>query len=71
MRVHVNGDPRDLAADVTVAEVVADVAGAGAAESGRGIAVAVNDEVVRRAAWPATRVNEGDRVEIITAVQGG
>ncbi|ROO83872.1 sulfur carrier protein [Actinocorallia herbida] len=71
MRVHVNGDLRDLAAGTTVADVVAGTAGRSAAAEGRGIAVALNDEVVRRAAWPATPVNEGDRVEIITAVQGG
>jgi sulfur carrier protein len=37
----------------------------------RGIAVAVNDEVVRRKQWDAVRLREGDRVEIVTANQGG
>ncbi|GAB5536237.1 MAG: sulfur carrier protein ThiS [Rubricoccaceae bacterium] len=36
-----------------------------------GIAVAVADRVVRRADWPETPIAEGDRVEIITAAQGG
>jgi len=36
-----------------------------------GIAVAVNDEVVRRSAWNDTILAEGDRVEIVTARQGG
>lgn len=36
-----------------------------------GVAVAVGDRVVRRAAWAETAVQEGDRVEIITAAQGG
>ncbi|GAB2818857.1 sulfur carrier protein ThiS [Actinocorallia aurea] len=71
MRAHVNGDPCDLAVGTTVADVVVHVAGPIAAEGGRGIAVALNDEVVRRAQWPATTLNDGDRVEIITAVQGG
>jgi sulfur carrier protein len=37
----------------------------------RGIAVAVNGEVVRRADWPGARLSEGDRVEVLTAAQGG
>ena len=37
----------------------------------RGVAVAMNDEVVRREAWTDTRVAAGDRIEIVTAQQGG
>lgn len=40
-------------------------------EQARGIAVAVNDEVVPRRQWMTYPVGEGDRVEIITAKQGG
>ena len=36
-----------------------------------GVAVAVNDEVVRRQAWNEATLQEGDRVEIVTAKQGG
>ena len=37
----------------------------------RGVAVAVDGEVVRRADWPEHRLTEGTRVEVLTAVQGG
>jgi sulfur carrier protein len=37
----------------------------------RGVAVAVGDEVVPRAAWTTTTLTEGDRVEVLVAVQGG
>lgn len=37
----------------------------------RGIAVAVNDEVVARPDWPARRLLEHDRLTIIRATQGG
>ena len=37
----------------------------------RGIAVAVNDRVVRRADWRDHHVEAGDRIEIIQATQGG
>lgn len=39
--------------------------------SATGVAVAVNDRVVRKAAWGDTRLNEGDKVMVITAVCGG
>ena len=36
-----------------------------------GIAVALNDTVVRRADWHHTDITSGDVVEVITATQGG
>ena len=36
-----------------------------------GVAVAVNDRVVRKAAWGETRLADGDKVMVITAVCGG
>lgn len=36
-----------------------------------GIAVAVNDRVIRKAAWGETLLAEGDKVIVITAVCGG
>jgi sulfur carrier protein len=36
-----------------------------------GVAVALNDSVVPRAEWPRTALDDGDRVEVLTAVQGG
>jgi sulfur carrier protein len=37
----------------------------------RGIAVAVNGEIVRKSLWEMTLVDRGDIVEIVTAVAGG
>jgi sulfur carrier protein len=36
-----------------------------------GIAVAVNDKVVTKSRWSAHAIREGDRIEVIHAVQGG
>ncbi len=36
-----------------------------------GVAVAVNDAVVRRSEWTAVTLRPGDRVEIVSAKQGG
>lgn len=36
-----------------------------------GIAIAVNDRIVRKSAWGEHRLIDGDRIEIVKAVQGG
>ncbi|WP_428986131.1 sulfur carrier protein ThiS [Streptomyces pyxinae] len=36
-----------------------------------GVAAAVNETVVPRGQWAGTRLGEGDRIEVLTAVQGG
>ena len=67
MRIHLNDTPRELPAGSTL--------GALARELGlsdrRGVAVALNDAVVPRAAWPDTALSEDDRVLVIQATQGG
>jgi sulfur carrier protein len=40
-------------------------------EEASGVAIALNDEVVRRSDWATTTLEAGDRVEIVTATQGG
>ena len=67
VRVSINGESRELATGTTVADVVAALGPA----ARRGIAVAVNDDVVPRADWPGTVLADADRVEVLTAVQGG
>lgn len=66
MEVIINGERRPLADGATVAEAVRLITAATS-----GVAAAVNDEVVSRAAWTTTPVADGDRVEVLTAVQGG
>ncbi|MBX5470305.1 MAG: sulfur carrier protein ThiS [Thermoleophilaceae bacterium] len=68
MKVLLNGEPRELADGTTVS---AAVAAAGAEPSGRGVAVAVDGEVVPRGQWETTKLSEGQRVEVVQAVQGG
>jgi sulfur carrier protein len=66
--VLINGQARDVAAAVTVSELLALL---GHDPGGAGLAVAVNGEVVPRGAWPATALGERDRVEVLGAAQGG
>jgi sulfur carrier protein len=37
----------------------------------RGIAVAIDGEIVRRGVWPETKIHDGAQVEIVTAAAGG
>jgi sulfur carrier protein len=66
IRVSLNGAPRSLAAGATVARLVAELGPAT-----RGIAVAVNEEVVPRSTWAHAPLRDGDRVEVLRAAQGG
>jgi sulfur carrier protein len=68
MKVLVNGEPAELEGRPTVAEAVA---AAGAPEPYRGVAVAVDGEVVPRGEWEKTELADGQRVEVLRAVQGG
>ncbi|WP_433127333.1 sulfur carrier protein ThiS [Micromonospora sp. CA-240977] len=66
MELTVNGAERSVPGEVSVAELVRAVA-----PQPRGVAVAVNGEVVPRAGWATTALRDGDRVEVLTAAQGG
>ncbi|MFE7772330.1 sulfur carrier protein ThiS [Streptomyces sp. NPDC057445] len=66
MTVSVNGKPRDIAAGTTLDVLVATLTAAPS-----GVAAAVNETVVPRGEWSGTLLGDGDRVEVLTAVQGG
>ncbi|MEV8402161.1 sulfur carrier protein ThiS [Streptomyces niveus] len=64
--VSVNGAVRVLAGPVTLDVLVATLTPAPS-----GVAAALNETVVPRGRWSATTLSDGDRVEVLTAVQGG
>ena len=68
MTIELNGKPLQLSDRATVAEAVER---AGAAAERRGIAVAVDGEVVPRSAWHSTELSDGQQVEVVGAIQGG
>ena len=65
--VTLNGEPRELREPATV-EVAVRAAGA---PDGRGVAVALDGEVVPRGQCATTEVRDGQQVEVLRAVQGG
>jgi thiamine biosynthesis protein ThiS len=66
MELLVNGKPRSAKAGCTIGHLVLEMGVAGP-----GVAVAVNDSVVRSDDFETVRLKPGDRVEIIHAVGGG
>lgn len=68
MNVQLNGEWRDVPDGATVADAVELL---GVPLDARGVAVALDREVVPRGAWAETPLTAGARVEILTAIQGG
>ncbi|KYG57159.1 thiamine biosynthesis protein ThiS [Streptomyces sp. WAC04657] len=64
--VSVNGEARALSGPVSLDALVATLTAAPS-----GVAAAVNEAVVPRGEWASTLLGDGDRVEVLTAVQGG
>jgi sulfur carrier protein len=64
--VSVNGESRTVLAGTALDALVAALTTAPS-----GVAAAVNEAVVPRGQWSATTLADGDRVEVLTAVQGG
>ena len=68
MKVLLNGEAAEFEMGATIRSALdsLDLPGAG-----RGVAVAIDAEVVPRGQWDATTLHEGARVEILRAIQGG
>jgi sulfur carrier protein len=68
MKVVLNGNETQLQDGATVQAALdaLDLPGAG-----RGVAVAVDAEVVPRGEWEATELHDGARIEVLRAIQGG
>jgi sulfur carrier protein len=68
VRVLLNGVESELADGATVAAALDSL---DLPAAGRGVAVAVDAEVVPRGEWGATELYDGARIEILRAIQGG
>ena len=66
LSIQVNGEDRSFLSGTTVAQVVS-----GTSPAPRGIAVALNGEVLSRSLWPKTEVRQDDRIEVLTVAPGG
>jgi sulfur carrier protein len=68
MTIELNGEFVELGDGARVGDAVSR---AGADPGRRGIAVAVDGEVVPRSAWDVTPLADGQHVEVVGAIQGG
>ena len=66
MNIFVNGERQLIASGTALDTLVATLTPAPS-----GVAAALNETVVPRTQWSSTPLAEGDRVEVLTAVQGG
>jgi sulfur carrier protein len=68
VKLILNGQEQEFPKQISVAELVAEQ---GLAPDARGVAIAVDAEVLPRSAWGSTRLREGQKVELVAAIQGG
>ena len=66
MRLQINGEQRDFPEGLTLASLIEQMR----MKPDR-VAVELNLEIVPRPDWPGTKLNEGDRLEIVHFVGGG
>lgn len=66
MTLELNGRPRSFDGPVTVGALVD-----GEVADRRGVAVAVDGDVLPRSSWDTTTLHDGAKVELVSAVQGG
>ena len=66
MRLIINGDEKSYPDALSLAELIEQLG-----MKGDRVAVELNREIVSRAQWPETRLNDGDKLEIVHFVGGG
>ena len=68
MKIILNGHSSDVRGGESVLAAIEQL---GLPPDARGVAVAVDGEVIPRARWEDVRLSEGARVEVLSAMQGG
>ncbi|MCX7878619.1 MAG: sulfur carrier protein ThiS [Ignavibacteria bacterium] len=68
MKIRINGQEKEVKNSINLKSLISDEL---KTKSTDGIAVALNYNVIYRQDWEKTVINEGDEIEIVTAMQGG
>ena len=66
IRITLNGAPREFPAPLTFAQLLQELALAG-----RRLAIECNGQIVPRSTFGESRLEDGDRIEVVIAVGGG
>lgn len=67
MKIYINNQPEELKQSHSVSEILNRLQ----LPHTRGIAIAVNDQIVPKAIWDMHRLQENDKITLIRATQGG
>jgi sulfur carrier protein len=67
MNVFVNNEIREVKNQLSISEFLTD----NQLNASKGVAIAINNEVIPKARWATTRLKENDRISVIRATQGG
>jgi sulfur carrier protein len=67
MNVFVNNEKREILNQLTITQLLSQIR----LNSPRGIAIAINNEVIPKSGWEKYLLNQNDKVTIIRATQGG
>jgi sulfur carrier protein len=67
MNIYINNEPRQIETQKTIVHLLADLQ----LSSSRGMAIAINNQVIPKSTWEKYILNEHDKVTIIKATQGG
>lgn len=66
MEIIVNGKPREVAEQLSAAELIDQLGMAG-----KRLALEINREIIPRSTFAEHRIQAGDRIEIVQAIGGG
>jgi sulfur carrier protein len=67
MNVFVNNEIREVKNQLSISEFLTE----NQLNASKGVAIAINNEVIPKARWATTRLKENDRISVIRATQGG
>jgi len=67
MNVFVNNEKREILNQLTITQLLSEIK----LNSPKGIAIAINNEVIPKSGWEEYLLNQNDKVTIIRATQGG
>ena len=67
--ITVNGESRQVHPETVLSSLLAEIGID--IEASRGVAVAIDDTVIRKKNWASHVLHPGARVEVVTAKQGG
>ena len=67
MNVFINNEKREIINHLNLTQLLSDIK----LNSSKGIAVAINNEVIPKSGWEKYLLNENDKVTVIRATQGG